>query len=648
MELSSFEIMRLVSEMRIGRGYYVSNVYQVGDGSLLLKLHHPDLPNLALILSCKGFWITKYNVGRVERGRFLKSLRRWILRSRFEGARQIGSERIVEFTLEGSSGRLYMMLELFGSGNLLLLDGSKQILDCLKEVRVRGRSLVKGSTYALPKARGADLRTVKEEMILKVRESEDEVSRWIGRALGLPRRYTEELLYRAGVDPRVKGKELEEKDCRLLYERLKEMVLLARSRGEAYAYFEDFEFELSPFELESMGGKRVERFKGMMEALDELLARGMAKSKEEERFKPLKAKLRSIDRAIRGKKRAIGTLERKVKALFILAERLKSRYISGMGREEALTSLGAKRMPDGAFSLEIEGEKFRFGSESLMGMASKVYNRAKRLKTSLSDLRTSIEPLEDRRRDVLKKLERGELKLRPPKPVRRKRWFERYRWFVTSEGCLVIGGRDASSNVSLIRKHVENGDLVFHADIHGSPFFVLKGCKSDVSIRETALATVCFSRAWREGYGYGDAYWVEPDQVRLSAPSGMYLPKGGLLITGKKNFIKGMKLVLAIGICKLDGDLIPIAGPKSAVKKYGLAYVELVPFKGKVSESTKLVRRMLAPILGEEVSRIGLDEFIAVMPGPGKPFSPGKGEGIDLGKVIIGTRDVKMDGDGRG
>ena len=43
---------------------------------------------------------------------------------------------------------------------------------------------------------------------------------------------------------------------------------------------------------------------------------------------------------------------------------------------------------------------------------------------------------------------------------------ERYRWFYTVDGLLAIGGRDSSSNMAMIRKHVEKDDFVFHADTH--------------------------------------------------------------------------------------------------------------------------------------------------------------------------------------
>ena len=56
----------------------------------------------------------------------------------------------------------------------------------------------------------------------------------------------------------------------------------------------------------------------------------------------------------------------------------------------------------------------------------------------------------------------------------KKEWFETFRWFRSSEGFLVIGGRDATTNEIIIKKRVEKNDIIFHTDMSGSPFFVVK------------------------------------------------------------------------------------------------------------------------------------------------------------------------------
>ena len=36
----------------------------------------------------------------------------------------------------------------------------------------------------------------------------------------------------------------------------------------------------------------------------------------------------------------------------------------------------------------------------------------------------------------------------------KKLWYHRFRWFVTSDGVVVLGGRDASQNEELVKKYM--------------------------------------------------------------------------------------------------------------------------------------------------------------------------------------------------
>ena len=55
-----------------------------------------------------------------------------------------------------------------------------------------------------------------------------------------------------------------------------------------------------------------------------------------------------------------------------------------------------------------------------------------------------------------------------------KEWFEKFRHFTTSDGFLVVAGKDTVSNEVLIKKYTKQEDVVFHAEITGSPFVVVK------------------------------------------------------------------------------------------------------------------------------------------------------------------------------
>ncbi|OIO42040.1 hypothetical protein COU56_03460 [Candidatus Pacearchaeota archaeon CG10_big_fil_rev_8_21_14_0_10_31_9] len=80
---------------------------------------------------------------------------------------------------------------------------------------------------------------------------------------------------------------------------------------------------------------------------------------------------------------------------------------------------------------------------------------------------------------------------------------EKYRWFFTSSGKLVMGGKSAEQNEELVNRHINDKKfskyVVMHTKTPGSPFSIIVSDKYDKKdLEETAIFTGCFSRAWRE------------------------------------------------------------------------------------------------------------------------------------------------------
>jgi hypothetical protein len=201
--------------------------------------------------------------------------------------------------------------------------------------------------------------------------------------------------------------------------------------------------------------------------------------------------------------------------------------------------------------------------------------------------------------------------------IRRKNWYERYRWFYTSDGILAIGGRDSSSNTAIIRKHIEKNDKIFHADIHGSPFFILKNDKKEIlptSLNEIAHATVCFSRAWREAMYGLNAYWVEPEQVKKAAPSGQFLPKGSFVIEGPRNYVNISTLKLAVGLVKQNADYLISCGPPQPIKKNSICYVIIEPAGSEMVEIAKKIKLEFNKMTDNVAKSLSIDEFVRVLP----------------------------------
>ena len=163
--------------------------------------------------------------------------------------------------------------------------------------------------------------------------------------------------------------------------------------------------------------------------------------------------------------------------------------------------------------------------------------------------------------------------------VKRKEWYEKFRWFTSSDGFLVVAGKDAVSNEVLVKKHAEPEEPVFHAEIAGAPFVVVKTegkAPSEQALREAGAFAAAFSRAWREGAGSADVYWVAPSQLSKSGPSGEYVARGAFAVSGKRNWMRGVPLKLAVGV--VGGEKLRfVGGPIEAVKAKTRVYVTLVP-----------------------------------------------------------------------
>lgn len=224
-------------------------------------------------------------------------------------------------------------------------------------------------------------------------------------------------------------------------------------------------------------------------------------------------------------------------------------------------------------------------------------------------LAVSLQKLEDENKSKDESLEKIEKQRRKAeeKKKRKQEWYEKFRWFLSSEGFLVIGGRDATTNEIVIKKHTDKHDIVFHTDMAGSPFFVIKteGKEpGEQTMQEAADATLCFSRAWKMGLGTTPTFWVSPEQVTKEANTGEYVPKGAFMIRGKTHYLH-VTPNCAVGALE-DGRIM--CAPTSAVKQHCKEYIELIQGKRKSSEIAKLVKKKFG---GE------LDEIIKVLPSGG-------------------------------
>jgi len=227
----------------------------------------------------------------------------------------------------------------------------------------------------------------------------------------------------------------------------------------------------------------------------------------------------------------------------------------------------------------------------------------------------------------------------------KKQWFDKFKWFISSDGHLVIAGRDATTNEIVIKKHTEANDLVFHTDMAGSPFVVIKSNFDDVkrilgddfnplwkpseldipsidaknlsfsksTIFEAASFAAIHSRAWKSGLGSADVFFVNPDQVSKEANSGEFMSKGSFMIRGDTNYVEP-SMDFAIGLALPESKPFVLAGPLNAVKAHCKVFVQIEQGTDKASAVAKTV----AHVFKEDLSIVvELDDIIKNLPSGG-------------------------------
>jgi len=161
--------------------------------------------------------------------------------------------------------------------------------------------------------------------------------------------------------------------------------------------------------------------------------------------------------------------------------------------------------------------------------------------------------------------------------------YNKYKWFFTSSGKLVIGGKSAEQNDSLLKELKNKGKnlLVMHTASPGSPFSaILSDIKNITKAdkEEAAVFTACFSQAWKS-----KAEKTEVHSFFLNNISKLKIRKAGTWQVSKieEKFSVALELVLI-----KQNDILRAVPKKTAKGKKILFRI----FPGNVEKKDLLVK----------------------------------------------------------
>jgi predicted ribosome quality control (RQC) complex YloA/Tae2 family protein len=584
-------------------------------------------------------------------------LRKHIMGGRIHSINQYDFDRIVEIHITRGGETTLLIVELFGQGNVVLLDSERRIILPMKPVTFRGRRIRRGEIYQYPEAQASPLDVEAGMFADLLRTSNADVVRTIASRFNLGGLYAEEVCHRAGIDKSVPAAELGEDEITILQDTLQEVFSpLVENRLEPCIIKDkdnDKDADVLPFGLRQYAARGKTTFETFNRALDEFFGKRAASTFTEQKATAGKEKTDVLTRRLQQQEAAIVNFGKDIEKNTAIAERIYEYYqdieamlnVLSAAREKGYSwkeilkiledakaeSAAARSVLDidsskGTVRMDLGGTKANIDIRKTVPQNALVYyEKVKKLEKKRKGALAAIEQTrqEMQRREHKKEGSRKKASVK-------KHWYDRFRWFVSSDGFLVVGGRDASTNEDIVGKYMEKRDIAFHTQAPGAPMTVIKTEGREIpqsTLEETARFVVSNSSIWKAGQFEGDCYWVLPEQVSKTPESGEYLKKGSFVIRGERNYFRNVPVDAAVGL-ELDRETRVIGGPVSTVQARGKHVVELVPGKFNQNDIARKIYRLYVEKIGDVhfLKQIASPDKIAMMLPPGESDLKG-GEG---------------------
>lgn len=617
----------------------VQKAYQPTKDTVLIRFHVPAKGRVDVIFQA-GLRVhtTEYPPQNPKvPPNFPMLLRKYIKGGRVTGVSQHNFDRIMRIDIQ-KEHKFSLVIELFAKGNIILLDEDDQIILPLKRKLWQDRKITSKEEYKYPPERGINPLEIEKTQLKELLQSSD---RDIIRTLagnGLGGLYAEEIILRSHVDKKKMASEVTDNEINALYSALNEVFKPIKTYDFQPQIVSGKKDDVLPLDLQMYSEYEKKRYETYNEASDEFYSSIVGEDivqvhdevwsgevgKFEKRLSIQLATLEKFNKTVKESKikgEAIYSNYQKIQNIIDIINEARKKHswleiIAIVKKAKKAKTDGLEIIESidkmGVLTLNLEGIIVNIDTGLVIPENAEIYyNKGKKAKKKIKGVNIAISKTEEEIKKAKGKREiEMEKVLVPQKRVKKElKWYEKLRWFLTSDGLLVIGGRDATTNEMVVKKHMENRDIYFHSDIHGAASIILKAGKDEIpesSINQAAAFAACFSSAWAKGLGSADVYWVHPEQVSKTPQSGEFVTKGAFIIRGSRNYIRGLPLTLSIGKVDYEGERI-MAGPPEAVAKYTENFSSIKPGYTKKEEIAMQIRNKIDPdkmFIIEDVVRV--------------------------------------------
>lgn len=646
--MSNVDVYTISDELNnLLSGARVDKSFQPTKDIVVIRFHVPGTGRVDLVMQCGSrIHTSQYPLENPTTPPTFPML----LRKRIKGANVISItqhnfDRVVEIKVK--KDKIYtIIVELFDKGNIILLDEENNIILPLKRKKLSSRDISSKREYVFPEERGINPINITEREFKELfNDNESDVVRTLARN-GLGSLYAEEIIKRANkieeIDKNTPNPQLTDSQKTNIYKEFK--ILFDNLKNEsvkAQIVKKDEKEDVIALDLLKYDNFEKKYYNSFNEACDEFYSKKINTGIKNVKEATWNKKLNKFEKRLKLQQETLDNFDKIIEESQYKGEIIYSNYItienvvnvvnSARSKEYSFNEIGktlqkAKKNgiveaqiyesidKMGVLTLNINNAKININPRLTIPENAEIYyEKAKKAKRKTKGALIAIENTKKQLEKIKSKKDIAMENISTPRKRIKKnlKWYEKLRWFISSEGFLVIAGRDANSNEIVVKKYLEPNDIYLHADIHGASSTAIKLNKQKVTdkvIKESGEFAASFSSAWTKSFSTQDVYWVHPDQVSKTPEAGEYVKKGSFIIRGHRNYIRSAKVKLAIGIVDYEGERIMV-GPIEALEAHCQNYIVIKP--GYIKKEA-IAKKILHKINKDNL--ITLDDIIRVLP----------------------------------
>ena len=601
--ITSIMLRSIINFILRNKPQYIKKIRSSAEDSLILTLRCEEFDMNIYVSPKNSLFLPIYHV--LHRKPLDPKYKK--IKDIFEGSKiiklyQLSLERIVIFNVKKRGSEYNVIIELFGKGNFILTDQDWHILYVMNPIKTKSRMIVSGERYRPPTLLSLDDILNQESYENKIKSVED-----LYRFLPFDKYTVSYLINKLKIEGEVTREHVSK-----LISIIKELLeIAANAELICLVKVEEDKSILMPFKPDNYEILKCTNdfIELCTDYLNKYIIKATINREISDKIKKIELKIQNLMKQRSQILADLNKLESIIPKLYENAHIIENLLLAiKSGNYKQDLSL-IEKIDERSKKVWIKVDNYTVSLRYDLGFhkaISELFNEIKRIKKGISSIDAKINSYNKLIKDIKTQGER-QFEYQAWLIKRKRQWFEKFRWFYTSNHLLAIAGKDARSNELLIKRYLNHNDIVLHADIKGSPFTILKNgltSAKESDIYEAAIFTASYSNAWKHGFSSIDVFWVKPEQVSKQAPSGEYLPRGSFMIYGKKNYLRGINLVLYVGMLKINGYPVIMIGPHSSIKGNNCTIIgELRPGSSPKGEIAKKIISQLESLLDRKLSK---------------------------------------------